>query len=141
MILNHSNISIRLPREHAELITAAAINAREELSKWVADRATKAAAAELGVPVPAPAMPSRDRIRQAARAAGLSEEAFKAQALVAAVERVAKTPSERPPAMERPASKSGEFKLDLTKQTPAQAVRDALAAGARVEPEALSAAV
>lgn len=130
MILNHSNISIRLPREHAELITAAAINAREELSKWVADRATKAAAAELGVPVPAPAMPSRDRIRQAARAVGLSEEAFKAQALVAAVERVAKTPSERPPAP-KASSQSGEFRLgsvDLSHKTPAQAVREALQA-------------
>lgn len=141
-ILLHSNISIRLPREHAELIAAAAINAREELSRWIAERATKAAAAELGVPIPAPAMPSRDRIRQAARAAGLSEEAFKAQALIDAVSRVAKT-SDRPPARnpsERPASASGEFRLDLTKQTPARAVREALDAGATVPLEALSAA-
>lgn len=134
-VLQHANISIRLPREHAELITAAAINAREELSKWVADRATRAAAAELGVPMPAPAMPSRDRIRQAARAAGMTEEEFKAQALVDAVARVAKTPSERPPAAgpserpsERPPGKSGEHRVDLTTKTPAQAVREALSA-------------
>ncbi len=38
-ILTHSNISIRLPKTHAELIVKAAIAARAELSQWDASRA------------------------------------------------------------------------------------------------------
>ncbi len=147
-ILTHSNISIRLPKTHAELIVKAAIEAREELSKWVASRALAAACAELGVPEPAPEPPSKDRLRQAARALGLTEEAFKAKVLFDAVSRALenRTPqgpvmrdsdTEPPPAMPSEGAgvkktKSGEYKAasldlpDLSELTPAQAVRAAL---------------
>jgi hypothetical protein len=141
-ILTHSNISIRLPKTHAELIVKAAIEAREELSKWVASRALAAACAELGVPEPAPEPPSKDRLRQAARALGMSEESFKAKVLFDAVSRALehRTPTgpvmrdagdtEPPPAMpEVKKAKSGEHRLDLpdlSTLTPAQAVRVAL---------------
>jgi|SRR5688572_24397397 len=141
-ILTHSNISIRLPKTHAELIVKAAIEAREELSKWVASRALAAACAELGVAEPAPEPPSKDRLRQAARALGMSEESFKAKVLFDAVSRALehRTPTgpvmrdsgdtEPPPAMPAsPKAKSGEHRLDLpdlSTLTPAQAVRVAL---------------
>ncbi len=140
-ILTHSNISIRLPKTHAELIVKAAIEAREELSKWVASRALAAACAELGVAEPAPEPPSRDRLRQAARSLGMSEESFKAKVLFDAVSRALehRTPTgpvmrdsdtEPPPAMpEVKKAKSGEHRLDLpdlSTLTPAQAVRVAL---------------
>ncbi len=139
-VLTHSNISIRLPKSHAELIVQAAIEAREELSKWVATRALASACAELGVPEPLPEPPTRDRLRAAARAVGMSEEAFKAKALADAVE-LATRPrkSESPPAMRDshgdsepppPPAKtpSGEYRINLEKLTPAQAVRQALTA-------------
>ncbi len=145
-ILTHSNISIRLPKTHAELIVKAAIEAREELSKWVASRALAVACAELGVAEPAPEPPSRDRLRQAARSLGMSEESFKAKVLFDAVSRALehRTPTgpvmrdagdtEPPPAMPAEGSgvkkaKSGEHRLDLpdlSALTPAQAVRAAL---------------
>jgi hypothetical protein len=103
------------------------------------------ACAELGIPEPAPEPPSRDRMRAAARALGLSEEAFKAKALADAVE-LATRPrkSEGPPAMRDSAgdseipppmpsvvkTPSGELRIDLGKLTPAQAVRMALGAEA-----------
>ena len=141
-ILTHSNISIRLPKTHAELIVKAAIEAREELSKWVASRALAAACAELGVAEPAPEPPSKDRLRQAARALGMSEESFKAKVLFDAVSIALehRTPTgpvmrdagdtEPPPAMpDAKKAKSGEHRLDLpdlSTLTPAQAVRAAL---------------
>lgn len=84
-VLKHTNISIRIPSDHAALVIDAAGASKTLLSRWAADRLVKVAAGELGVPLPAPAAPTRDRLRAAARAAGMSEEAFRAKALADAV--------------------------------------------------------
>lgn len=102
--LKHTNISIRIPREHAQLVIDAAKGSKTLLSRWAADNLVKTAASELGVPVPPPAAPTRDRLRAAARAAGMSEEAFRAKALADAVAAT----------MADAASKAGEGATTLT---------------------------
>ena len=148
--LPHSNISIRLPRAWAEVIVKAIVESDEELNRWCSTRLVEAAAAELkvdvpAVPAPAPRLPARDRIRAAARASGMSEDAFKAMALETAIRAHLKPASSPPPPTSeatafsealtetlakagrevkaRAAAKSGEYTIDLSKHTPAEAAR------------------
>lgn len=96
-------ITFSVPTEHAKLILDAAERSDEpNLGAWVAKRITRAAAEDLGVPVPAepaPAMPTRDKLRLAAKAFGLDEESFKARVLAEAVSFALKPDTMPPPAM------------------------------------------
>jgi hypothetical protein len=129
--LKHPNISIRIPTDHAGLVVDAAKGSKTLLSRWAADRLVKAAAAELGVPVPAPAAPTRDQVRQAAKAMGMTEDAFRARVLAEACtialsatlsvgDRKVEVPAKKP-------SESGEFRIATPKvTTPAAEVRAAI---------------
>jgi hypothetical protein len=130
----HNNISIRLPKNHVEIIVKAAIEANESLSRYIAKRAIAVACSELGIAEPPPDAPSRDKIKMAAAALGMSTEAFVAKAMADAVEAAARR-SERPPVMRdshdtepppgphRP-SKSGTW--DFSKESPAKIVASAI---------------
>lgn len=140
-------ISSSVPTEWAALIVEAGKQSHEpDLSAYVAKRLIEVAAAELNVDVPVlaapePKPPSRDRLRYAAKAAGMSEDAFKAKALEDAVREALRTTMLPPPVAEeplptampataKPPSQSGEYRLWPTKSTifgvdvtPAQAFR------------------
>jgi uncharacterized protein (DUF1778 family) len=130
----HNNISIRLPKNHVELIVKAAIEANESLSRYIAKRALASACLELGVAEPPPDAPSRDKIKAAAAAAGMSLEAFVAKAMADAVEAATRR-SERPPVMRDshdtepppgPAKPSESGNWNFSKMSPAKVVANAL---------------
>lgn len=125
-------ITFSLHESHAKIVLDAAkatVPAMPNLGQWVAQRIARAAAEDLGIPLPAeppPAMPTRDRIRTAARAAGLSEDEWKAKVIADAVSMALRPDTIPPPAQgegggEKAKHRSGEYSLG--KLTPAQAYK------------------
>lgn len=108
------NVSIRIPADWYDLIVpVAAESDAPNLGRWIAQAAVEKAAAERGIPVPVPAPPTRDEVRAAAKALGVTEDQLQARALTELVARLrGERESDIPPPPAKP--RSGEYAVSLT---------------------------